>query len=135
MNLTRHGKRSADSAVSFRSSACRSALIVSTKPIGHNSAEMALGADSGFAKVRRWARFCRRAVAGPRHDRCPSLYVRAGELEGAVKEEAARVLANPELIITEAERLSKGGGSPIWINFLHSSDYTGLPQQREIRSS
>ncbi|MDP6073340.1 MAG: zinc ribbon domain-containing protein, partial [SAR202 cluster bacterium] len=53
---------------------------------------------------------CRRAFAGPRHDRCPSLYVRADHLEQAIKEETARVLANPELIITEAERLSKDGG-------------------------
>jgi hypothetical protein len=36
--------------------------------------------------------------------------VRADHLEQAIKEETARVLANPELIITEAERLSKDGG-------------------------
>ena len=38
---------------------------------------------------------CRRAFAGPRHDRCDTLYVRADALEEAVKNEAAKVLSNP----------------------------------------
>ena len=53
---------------------------------------------------------CRRAFAGPRHDRCPTFYVRADSLERAVKDEAAKVLANPELILAEAERLNSNGG-------------------------
>tara|TARA_Y100000294_G_scaffold120258_1_gene111724 strand:- start:397 stop:1431 length:1035 start_codon:yes stop_codon:yes gene_type:complete len=53
---------------------------------------------------------CRRAFAGPRHDRCPTVYVRADSLERAVKDEAAKVLANPELILAEAERLNSNGG-------------------------
>jgi site-specific DNA recombinase len=54
---------------------------------------------------------CRRAFAGPKHDRCTALYVRADVLEQAVKEEAARVLANPELVIAEAERVYAQGVS------------------------
>jgi site-specific DNA recombinase len=53
---------------------------------------------------------CRRAFAGPRHDRCPTFYVRADSLERAVKDEAAKVLANPELILAEANRLNSNGG-------------------------
>ena len=52
---------------------------------------------------------CRRAFAGPRHDRCETQYVPATDLEGAVKREAARVLANPEIILAEAERLASRG--------------------------
>ena len=48
---------------------------------------------------------CRRAFAGPKHDRCTALYVRADALEQAVKAEAVRILANPELVVAEAERL------------------------------
>jgi len=36
--------------------------------------------------------------------------VRADSLERAVKDEAAKVLANPELILAEAERLNSNGG-------------------------
>ena len=46
---------------------------------------------------------CRRAFAGPKHDRCPTVYVRADGLEGAVKTEAARVLADPQIILKEIE--------------------------------
>jgi site-specific DNA recombinase len=52
---------------------------------------------------------CRRAFAGPRHDRCLTVYVRADSLERAVKEEAAKVLANPELILEEVHRLNSNG--------------------------
>ena len=48
---------------------------------------------------------CRRLFAGPRHDRCDTTYVRADALEQAVKEEMALVLANPEMIIAEHQRL------------------------------
>ena len=49
---------------------------------------------------------CRRAFAGPKHDRCPTVYLRADAVELAVKKEALKVLANPELILAEAERLN-----------------------------
>ena len=47
---------------------------------------------------------CRRASAGPKNDRCPTLYVRGDALERVIKKEAALVLANPELVLAEAER-------------------------------
>ena len=52
---------------------------------------------------------CRRAFAGPKHDRCPTVYVRADSLEQAVRTEAARVLANPTMVLAEAERLRNQG--------------------------
>jgi len=52
---------------------------------------------------------CRRAFAGAKHDRCPTVYVRADALEQAVREEAARVLANPEVVLVEAERVLSQG--------------------------
>ena len=55
---------------------------------------------------------CRRAFAGPKYDRCPTVYVIAEALEGAVRQEAARVLSNPELILVEAQRLSANGNRP-----------------------
>ena len=51
----------------------------------------------------------RRAFAGAKHDRCPTVYVRADALEQAVREEAARVLANPEVVLVEAERVLSQG--------------------------
>ena len=48
---------------------------------------------------------CRRAFAGPHHDRCDALYVRADDLEDAVRQEVARVLADPALIVVEYRRL------------------------------
>ena len=48
---------------------------------------------------------CRRAFAGPRHDRCPSRYVRAGELEEAVRQEAGRVLSDPGIVLAELNRI------------------------------
>jgi len=44
---------------------------------------------------------CRRAFAGPKHDRCSSRYVRADAIEGAVKEAVADILSHPELIVAE----------------------------------
>ena len=52
---------------------------------------------------------CRRAFAGPKHDRCPTVYVRADGLEQSVREEAARVLANPGLVLAEVERIQNQG--------------------------
>ena len=49
---------------------------------------------------------CRRAYAGPRHDRCPTRYVRAGDLEGAVVRELTTVLATPEVVLAELEQAS-----------------------------
>ncbi len=46
---------------------------------------------------------CRRAYAGPRHDRCPTRYVRAGDLERAVARELTTVLASPEVVLAELE--------------------------------
>ena len=50
---------------------------------------------------------CRRAFAGPRHDRCSSRYVRAGEIEEAVRREAARALSNPDVLLAEMRRVVK----------------------------
>ncbi len=49
---------------------------------------------------------CRRAYAGPRHDRCPTRYVRAGDLERAVARELTTVLASPEVVLAELEHAS-----------------------------
>ena len=49
---------------------------------------------------------CRRAYAGPRHDRCPTRYVRAGALEDAVVRELTTVLASPEVVLAELEHAS-----------------------------
>ena len=46
---------------------------------------------------------CRRAFAGPRHDRCPARYVRAGALEDAVVQEVTTVLASPDVVLAELE--------------------------------
>ena len=56
---------------------------------------------------------CRRAFAGPKHDRCKALYVRADALEQAVKTEAICILANPELVVVEAERLQTQDGDQV----------------------
>jgi hypothetical protein len=48
---------------------------------------------------------CRCAFAGPRHDRCPTLYVRADDLEREVHREIADALARPEHIAAEYQRL------------------------------
>jgi site-specific DNA recombinase len=47
---------------------------------------------------------CRRAYAGPREDRCSAGYVRADDLEAAVRSEVAAVLSNPAIILAEIER-------------------------------
>ena len=44
---------------------------------------------------------CRRAFAGPRHDRCPSRYVRAQELEDGIRQEVGRVLSDPSIVLAE----------------------------------
>lgn len=49
---------------------------------------------------------CRKAFAGPRHDRCGSRYVRADALEQAVLEEAAAVLSRPDVVLGELRRLA-----------------------------
>ena len=63
---------------------------------------------------------CRRAFAGPKHDRCPTVYVRADGLEQAIRTEVARVLANPELVLAEAERVRKQGVNHIDVAALES---------------
>ena len=73
---------------------------------------------------------CRRAFAGPRADRCPSLYVRADELEQAVKDEAAAVLADPERIITELELLNSNASQCAVAEDL-SRRLRGLDDQRQ----
>jgi site-specific DNA recombinase len=54
---------------------------------------------------------CRRSYAGPHHDRCDSVYVRACDLEDAVKQEISLVLANPERILGEYRQLIGAEGS------------------------
>ncbi len=51
---------------------------------------------------------CRRAYAGPRHDRCPTRYVQAGTLEDAVVREVTAVLSSPEVVLAELEHTSAG---------------------------
>ena len=51
---------------------------------------------------------CRRAYAGPRHDRCPTRYVQAGALEADVVREVTAVLASPEVVLAELEHTSTG---------------------------
>jgi len=50
---------------------------------------------------------CRRAFAGPKHDRCDSLYVRADKLEGRLLEEIGRTLSEPSMILRELMRLNE----------------------------
>jgi site-specific DNA recombinase len=71
---------------------------------------------------------CRRSYAGPHHDRCDSVYVRASDLEGAVKQEISRVLANPERILEEHIRLVGAEGS-----VQHSADLTRQMEQIDKR--
>ena len=54
---------------------------------------------------------CRRAYSGRRHDRCPTRYVRADDLEGAVVRELTSVLASPEVVLAELERASARDGA------------------------
>ena len=54
---------------------------------------------------------CRRSYAGPHHDRCDAVYVRDGDLEAALREEMSRVLANPEIILAEHQRLVESDGA------------------------
>jgi site-specific DNA recombinase len=54
---------------------------------------------------------CRSAFAGPRHDRCPTLYVRAEDLEREVRREIADALASPERIAAEYQRLGSPTGA------------------------
>ena len=72
---------------------------------------------------------CRRAFAGPKHDRCPTVYVRADALEQAVRTEAAMVLANPALVLAEAERVRDQGVSHIDFAALESQ-LTSLENRR-----
>lgn len=48
---------------------------------------------------------CRRSFAGSRADRCDARHVRADVLERLVREEAAKVLVHPQVVLAEAERL------------------------------
>ncbi|MCY3505333.1 MAG: recombinase family protein [Chloroflexi bacterium] len=49
---------------------------------------------------------CRRAYAGPRHDRCPAKYVKASALEDAVVREVTGVLSAPEMVLAELDHAS-----------------------------
>ncbi|MEI6156710.1 MAG: recombinase zinc beta ribbon domain-containing protein, partial [bacterium] len=49
---------------------------------------------------------CRRAYAGPRHDRCPTRYMRAAQLEEAVVREVVAVLSSPSVVLAELELAS-----------------------------
>ncbi|MYE45851.1 MAG: recombinase family protein [Chloroflexi bacterium] len=74
-----------------RCSHCRSAMVGQTS----------------MGKYRYYR--CRRAYAGPRHDRCPARYVRAADLERAVARELTTVLASPEVVLAELEHASSDG--------------------------
>ena len=70
--------------------------------------ESAMVGQTAAGKYRYYR--CRRAYAGPRHDRCPARYVRAGELEDAVARELTTVLSAPEVVLAEIEHASSSGG-------------------------
>ena len=53
---------------------------------------------------------CRRAFAGPKHDRCDSRYVRADSLETRLLQEVAALLSQPTLILGELKRVGEGSG-------------------------
>ena len=54
---------------------------------------------------------CRRAYAGPRHDRCLTRYIRAAQLEEAVVREVVTLLSSPSLVLAELERASSSIGT------------------------
>ena len=61
----------------------------------------------GQTTMKRYRYYrCRRAHAGPRHDRCPARYVRADDLERAVARELTTVLAAPDVVLAELEHAS-----------------------------
>ena len=65
------------------------------------------GAMVGQTSMKKYRYYrCRRAYAGPRHDRCPTRYIRAGDLERAVVHELTTVLASPEVVLAELEHAS-----------------------------
>ncbi len=64
----------------------------------------AMVGQTSMGKYRYY--LCRRAYAGPRHDRCPTRYVRAGDPERAVARELTTVLASPEVVLAELEHAS-----------------------------
>ncbi len=66
--------------------------------------QSAMVGQTSMGKYRYYR--CRRAYAGPRHDRCPARYVRAGDLERAVARELTTVLASPEVVLAELEHAS-----------------------------
>ena len=76
----------------LRCGLCRSAMVGQTQT------------SMGQYRYYRW----RRAYAGPRHDRCPTRYVRAGALEDAVVREVTAVLSSPEVVLAELEHTSAG---------------------------
>jgi site-specific DNA recombinase len=49
---------------------------------------------------------CRRAFSGKHPERCDSRYVRADELEQCVRQAAAEVLSNPEIVLAEMTRMA-----------------------------
>jgi site-specific DNA recombinase len=49
---------------------------------------------------------CRRAYAGPKNDRCETRYIRAKDLESSIKEQCARVLSDPSLVLREVDHAS-----------------------------
>ena len=50
---------------------------------------------------------CRRAFAGPKHDRCDARYVRADKLEAGLLAEIADTLSQPSVILRELTRLNE----------------------------
>ena len=74
---------------------------------GHVRCARCNAAMVGQTSLRKYRYYrCRRAYAGPRHDRCPTRYVRAGDLERAVVRELTTVLASPEVVLAELEHAS-----------------------------
>lgn len=69
---------------------------------GHIRCASCGSAMVGQTLQRRYQYYrCRRAFAGPKHDRCSSRYVRADAVESAVKVAVADILSHPELIAAE----------------------------------
>jgi hypothetical protein len=73
---------------------------------------------------------CRRAFAGPKVDRCQSVYVRAEKLEASILAQVSLVLAKPEIIRAELMRRAAGNSDAGVASGLISR-LSGIERQRE----
>lgn len=68
--------------------------------------EASMVGQTSLGKYRYYR--CRRAYAGPHHDRCATRYVRATDLEDAVVSKLTDALSSPEVVLAELERAANG---------------------------